>query len=189
MPLMKNMQNWLDRMILMKNLSHAAVGDIIEFRCGGTVRIQKIMLTESGSIHSEFYPIRIQIAGYHTMGDVGWMYNDNGEHGEGTGLDGEAPFDILKIDREAETLYLRERPMKLHQLPISGDWIDPSTITGVSAVEKKSSLYEDSYIAIHMGSENFIIDAKTIQQAQAIRDEIAGWANEGGRHEHTKNRS
>ncbi len=70
--------------------------------------------------------------------------------------------------------------MKLRQLPISGDWIDPSTITRVRVHEAwhVADLTSPPRVSIKTEDASLSIDCESMGQAQAIRDEIAGWANE-----------
>jgi len=97
----------------MKNmdLSHILAEDIVTFRCGGSATVQKV--TEGSD---ENFPIKIQIRGYHCLGSGGWSYDATGSQGESTGEHGKAPFDILRVDREAAvaiTFCLNPKPNKV----------------------------------------------------------------------------
>ncbi len=71
--------------------------------------------------------------------------------------------------------------MKLRQLPISGNWIDPSTITKVRAERSEyiplGGVFPD-HVVVSYGNASTTLRCQSFEQAQAIRDEIAGWANE-----------
>lgn len=66
----------------------------VKFRCGGVAAIRKYWFKKD----EKYYPHCIRLEGYHA-GDDFWSYNDEGEHGQGTGPeDGNYPFDILSIN-------------------------------------------------------------------------------------------
>lgn len=84
------------------NLNHVAAGDTVTFRCGGVATVQKVKESDD----TTFYPIELEISGLHTHGQTGWIYDETGGHGDATGPDRQAPFDILRVDREAVTFNL-----------------------------------------------------------------------------------
>ena len=65
---------------------------------------------------------------------------------------------------------------KLRQLPISGDWVQPSDITGVNA----NGPFHDERVSVTVvfkgGTMNEFVVPGGIEEARKVRDEIAGWA-------------
>ena len=70
----------------------------------------------------------------------------------------------------------------LKQLPISGDWIDPATVTRVNVWEESTNMsgqYAPPRVAITLGSIGYTeIRCTDMDQAKRLRDQIAAMVNE-----------
>lgn len=70
----------------------------------------------------------------------------------------------------------------LKQLP-NGDWIDPTTVTSVRALELSRCVFTDTThsnrVVVMWGKMMCsVINCESYADAERIRDEIAGWCNE-----------
>jgi len=81
------------------DFSNIAKGDVVTFRCDGEATIAERSVSDC-----RYYPIGVRFENFLASTADAWPYDKHGEHGAGTGIDGECPFDIINIKRKALSL-------------------------------------------------------------------------------------